>query len=112
MNADINGGMLDRKRLTISLSTRIPVQDAGRRSRPTATATENIAVIPVILPIGSKAVTAMSKVDFEAEKNYLLAITIAKNLRETGLLTEAEYQEIDTKLRDQYRPKFSVLLSP
>ena len=54
----------------------------------------------------------MSKVDFEAEKNYLLAITIAKNLRKTGLLTEAEYQEIDTKLKDQYSPKFSALLSP
>lgn len=50
----------------------------------------------------------MSKQEFEAEKKYLLAITIAKNLREKGLLTEEEYREIDTKLRAEYGAKFST----
>lgn len=53
----------------------------------------------------------MSKQEFEAEKKYLLAVTIAKNLREKGLLTEDEYQEIDTRLRAEYGAKLCVLLS-
>ena len=53
----------------------------------------------------------MSKAEFETEKKYLLSITIAKNLREKGFLTEEEYREIDTKLRAEYGAKFSVLLS-
>lgn len=53
----------------------------------------------------------MSKKEFEAEKKYLLAVTIAKSLREKGLLTGDEYCEIETKLRDEYGAKFSILLS-
>lgn len=55
--------------------------------------------------------TAMTKTEFEAEKKYLLAITIAKNLREKRLLTDEEYRVIDTKLRTEYGAKFSTLLS-
>lgn len=51
----------------------------------------------------------MSEQEFEAEKKYLLAITIAKSLRKKGLLTEEEYRVIDTKLRAAYGPKFSTL---
>ena len=51
----------------------------------------------------------MSKREFEAEKKYLLASTIAKNLREQKLLTEEEYQEIDAKLRAKFGAKFSIL---
>ena len=54
----------------------------------------------------------MSKEEFEAEKKYLLAITIAKNLREKGLLTGEEYRVIDTKLQEEYGAKFSTLLTP
>lgn len=53
----------------------------------------------------------MSKEEFESEKKYLLAVTIAKNLREKGLLTEEECRVIDTKLREEYGAKFSTLLS-
>lgn len=53
----------------------------------------------------------MSNQEFEAEKKYLLSVTIAKSLREKGLLTEEEYREIDTKLKEEYGAKFSVLLS-
>lgn len=53
----------------------------------------------------------MNKHDFEAEKRYLFSITIAKSLREKGLLTENEYREIDTKLMEKHGTKFSTLLS-
>lgn len=53
----------------------------------------------------------MTKQEFEAEKKYLLAVSIAKNLLEKRLLTEEEYSVIDTKLREKYGAKFSALLS-
>ena len=54
----------------------------------------------------------MGEQECDAAKQELLAVTIAKNLREKGLLTEEEYREIDTKLRAEYGAKFSTLLSP
>ncbi|MCR1934520.1 hypothetical protein NSA27_07415 [Clostridium tepidum] len=53
----------------------------------------------------------MTKQEFEAEKKYLLAVSIAKNLLEKKLLTDEEYSVIDTKLREKYGAKFSALLS-
>ena len=37
----------------------------------------------------------MSETQFSAEMNYLTAISIIKNLREKGLLTEEEYSVIE-----------------
>lgn len=53
----------------------------------------------------------MTKREFEAEKKYLLAITIAKNLREKKLMTDDEYREIEAKLRVEFGAKFSTLFS-
>lgn len=53
----------------------------------------------------------MTKQEFETEKKYLLAVSIAKNLLEKKLLTDEEYSVIDTKLREKYGAKFSALLS-
>jgi hypothetical protein len=53
----------------------------------------------------------MTKREFESEKKYMLAVSIAKSLLEKGLLTEEEYGQIDTKLREKYGAKFSALLS-
>jgi hypothetical protein len=53
----------------------------------------------------------MTKQEFESEKKYLLAVSIAKNLLEKKLLTDEEYSVIDTKLREKYGAKFSALLS-
>lgn len=112
MNAAINGGMPARTRLNEKLYIPIPVHTAENHSRRMETAEENTAATLAISQTGSRVVMAMSKQEFEAEKKYLLAITIAKDLREKGLLTEKEYREIDTKLRSEYGAKFSTLLSP
>lgn len=53
----------------------------------------------------------MSETQFSAEMNYLTAISIIKNLRKKGLLTEEEYTVIDTKLRAEFKPSLATLLS-
>ena len=71
----------------------------------------NTAATPATLLTASKVVTAMSEPQFSAEMNYLTAISIVKNLREKGLLTEEEYAVIDTKLRADFSPSLGTLLS-
>ena len=53
----------------------------------------------------------MTEDQFNAEKTYQAAISIAKTLRSKGLLTEEEYTEIDTKLKAEYAPIIGTLLS-
>ena len=53
----------------------------------------------------------MSKEQFEAEKDYQVLMSMAKKLRNQGLLTEEEYTEIDTRLKAKYQPIFGTLLS-
>ena len=53
----------------------------------------------------------MSENVFNAELQYQTAISIAKNLRSQGLLTEEEYAIIDTKLQAEFEPSLGTLLS-
>ena len=53
----------------------------------------------------------MSETAFQAELRYQTAISIAKNLRRQGLLTEEEYTVIDTKLQAESSPSLGTLLS-
>jgi len=53
----------------------------------------------------------MTEEQFKAEKAYQAAISIARNLRSKGLLTEEEYAVIDTNLKAKYAPIIGTLLS-
>lgn len=53
----------------------------------------------------------MSEEKFRSEVGYLAAISIAKNLRKEGLLTEEEYAVIDTNLKAEFEPSLGTLLS-
>jgi len=53
----------------------------------------------------------VSETVFNAELQYQTAISIAKNLRSQGLLTEEEYAIIDTKLQAEFEPSLGTLLS-
>lgn len=53
----------------------------------------------------------MDKKEFEAEKCYHGCLSLARTLRAKGLLTEEEYEQIDTILLEKYRPTLSTLLS-
>ena len=45
------------------------------------------------------------------DTEYLLRLQVAKALLKKGLLKSSEYKEIDTILRQKYRPLLSVFIS-
>lgn len=45
----------------------------------------------------------MTKEQFEREKNYQAAMSIARNLRRQDLITESEYRKIRTAFLKKYR---------
>ena len=100
-----------RKRSTAKPFTRSPAPTAESHSPHTEMPEGNTAATPATLLTASKVVMAMGETQFSAEMNYLTAISIVKNLREKGLLTEEEYAIIDTKLRADFSPSLATLLS-
>lgn len=71
----------------------------------------NIAAIAAISRLAFEAVSCMTEIQFQAEKRYQVAISMAKALLEKGLLTEEEYAVIDTKLLEKFQPALGTLLS-
>lgn len=65
--------------------------------------------MPVTLKTGSKAVERMTNGQFEREKNYRVAVSIAKTMLKRGLITSHEYRRIDKILIRKYRPVFGGL---
>lgn len=59
---------------------------------------------------GSKAVMEVSKEQFRAERLYRMSLSVAKSMLEKGIITSDEYSEIDTILREKYRPILGTLL--
>ena len=53
----------------------------------------------------------MNEEMFNAEKLYRATMAIAKSMLTKGLITSDEYNIIDTKMLDKYRPIFGTLLS-
>lgn len=53
----------------------------------------------------------MSKYELKSEADYLYSVRIVKSLLDKNLITEEEYNIICTKLREEYRPIISTLLS-
>ena len=51
----------------------------------------------------------MTKEQFNREKRYGAAISVAKNMLSKGLITEEEYHKIDTIFVGKYRPVFGSL---
>jgi hypothetical protein len=46
---------------------------------------------------------------FEGEKNYRVALSIAKTMLGKGLINDREYRKINTMLIDKYRPIIGTL---
>jgi len=53
----------------------------------------------------------MTEKQFQAEKQYQVALAMAKTILEKGLLTREEYAAIDAILLDRFRPCLGALLS-
>lgn len=72
--------------------------------------TENIAVMPVISSTDSE-VAAMTKEQIQNEKMYLGTMTTAKNLLKQGIISDEEYEQIDTIFRKKYDISLSTLFT-
>lgn len=53
----------------------------------------------------------MSKPEFQREKLYRVALSIAKSMLKNALISEEEYRQIDTILLEKYKPTLGILLS-
>lgn len=53
----------------------------------------------------------MSKLEFQREKLYRIALSIAKSMLKNALISEEEYRQIDTILLEKYKPTLGTLLS-
>lgn len=56
-------------------------------------------------------VAAMTKERMEEEKRYLATMSIAKNLLKQGIISEEEYEQIDTMFRQKYAISLSTLFT-
>ena len=53
----------------------------------------------------------MRKEQYRADMLYQVSLSVAKSMREQGLITADEYVEIDTMLLAKYQPYLGRLLS-
>lgn len=88
------------------------VRIAVRNFTPTEISEENIAATNVTLPTASiRVVTGMSEEAFKNEKLYQATMRLARKLLSEGIISEAEYRQIDTIFLDKYQPVFGTLFS-
>ena len=72
--------------------------------------TENTAVMPAISRTDLE-VAAMTKEQIQNEKMYLGTMTTAKNLLKQGIISDEEYEQIDTNFRKKYDISLSTLFT-
>ena len=51
------------------------------------------------------------KNEFKREKLYQATMLVAKKMLKNGIISIEEYQEIDVKMNEKYKPIFGTLLS-
>ena len=59
----------------------------------------------------SKAVVPVSEKEFRAELRYRVSLSVAKSMLKEGVISQEEYQQIDTILLEKYRPTLGTLLA-
>ena len=72
--------------------------------------TENIAAMPAISRTDSE-VAVMTKEQIQNEKMYIGTMTTAKNLLKQGIISDEEYEQIDTNFRKKYDISLSTLFT-
>ena len=75
------------------------------------TTTENTAPTTATLQTASRVVIAMTEEQFEREKLYQASMNLFKSMLEKGLITEEQYDIIDTKMLEKYRPLLGTLFA-
>jgi len=70
----------------------------------------SIAATRAILRIGSGKGLLMTNEQFERERQYRVAISVAAAMIKQGLLTEDEFRIINEMMIEKYRPFFGGLV--
>jgi len=109
--ADSNGGTVTRNRFLVERYTPSLALVAESHSQLTAIPAASIAVTTAMSWRASKDANRMTEKQFQAEKQYQVALAMAKTLLEKGLLTREEYAAIDATLLDKFKPCLGALLS-
>lgn len=64
----------------------------------------NIVPMPVILQSGSGKGAAMTKGQFEREKKYQAAFSVARAMLRQGVIDEADLWRIEARLKEKFKP--------
>ena len=65
----------------------------------------------VHMGIRTENIAAMTKEQIQNEKMYLGTMTTAKNLLKQGIISDEEYEQIDTNFRKKYDISLSTLFT-
>ncbi len=52
----------------------------------------------------------MNNADFERETAYQTTMSLVRQLKKNGVVTDEEYRKINTVMLERYRPVFGALL--
>ncbi len=53
----------------------------------------------------------MNNADFEREAAYQTTMSLVRQLKKNGVVTDEEYRKINTSMLERYRPVLGTLLS-
>ena len=70
----------------------------------------NIAATRAISRIGSGKGSLMTNAQFERERRYRVAISVAVGMLKQGLISDDEYRIINEMMIEKYRPVFGGLV--
>lgn len=73
--------------------------------------TGNTAPMSATSQTASEAVIAMNEDQFEREKLYQATMNMFHSMLKKGLITEAQYTIIDTKMLQKYQPLLGTLFA-
>lgn len=71
---------------------------------------ESIAVMTAMWSIGSEVVL-MDKQEFRNEKLYQTTMLMARKMHSEGIISDKEYEQIDTIFRAKYSPTLGTLFA-
>ncbi len=70
----------------------------------------NIALMPAISQHGSENEITMTPAQFDREKKYQAALAVARDMLRQGVIDEADFLRIESKLAVKFKPVFGGFL--
>ena len=84
---------------------------AEKPSRITPIGNESIAVMPAILQPGIIEVSVMTKEQFQRESAFQATMCSVAQMRNAGIITDAEYEKCREMMLEKYNPPFGKIVS-